>query len=188
MDDAVRATRRIRPAEAEVRNRHTQRLSAADACRTHPSGGYEGAIEDDGHGQGQDIPGAARGAQRVRHPQPMGHRHRQAAGVAGLQGARHHQRRLCLLARPAGRRGRLRDDDPPLPRIGRGDRPAGFGRSGKRQGRQPRKCGRDDLRRRSRRARRLLDRGPHRRSRKTRSTISISPSSAWRRPPTPRAR
>ena len=47
--------------------------------------------------------------------------------------------------------------------IGACHRPAGFGRSGKGQGRQPRKRRRDDLRGRGRRARRLLDRRSHRR-------------------------
>ena len=57
-------------------------------------------------------------------------------------------------------------DDPALPRTGRGDRPSGFGRPRTRQGRQPRQRCRDDLRRRGRRAGRLLDRGSHRRSEK----------------------
>ena len=126
--------------------------------------------------------------ERLRHPQPVGCRHRQAAGLARLQGARHDQRRLCLLARPARRRRRLRGDDPPLPRDGGGDRPAGLGRPREGQGRQP---GKRRARRSSPPKRRA---SPAARSRTTpaipttRSTISISPSSASRRRPTPRAR
>ena len=60
----------------------------------------------------------------VHHPQPVGRRNGRPARPAGIRSPGHHERRVRLLPRQAGRCSRTRPDAPPRRRHRRGHRPA----------------------------------------------------------------
>lgn len=112
--------------------------------------------------QGTRLPRTARTARRLHHPQPVGRRHRKAAGLARLRGPGDHQPRPRQHARPRRQRSDARRSDRQLPHDRRGHRSAGQRRFGELLRARAGGSGRDDTAGGRSRCRRRLDRGLHR--------------------------